>query len=338
VRWTSAGNGESTASAVSDFMTQRAKGSTFTFGVQGDSHPERAGKMFNAGLYRETLGQVAAGNLDFHIALGDDFSVDRLIERNQVNATSVARIYEDQRNYLAVAGHTVPIFLVNGNHEQAGRWMLDGTPDNIAAIAGRTRTKFFSLPAPDHFYTGDPEVVEHVGLLRDYYAWTWGDALFVVLDAYWHSKVPVDHEVTGRRQRGDDAPRGGGRQRDLLGSFDRRRAVRVVQEDARGFERSLQVRLLSSRPRDGARRRRAGRSLRVGRQGSPGARSVRREASDVGIADPPIGWRNTASASFSKRTTTSTACRRKTASSISRRRIPPTTPTRPSTRRRTRRA
>jgi len=74
VRWTSAGNGESTASAVSEFMTQRAKGSTFTFGVQGDSHPERAGKMFNAGLYRETLGQVAAGNLDFYIALGDDFS------------------------------------------------------------------------------------------------------------------------------------------------------------------------------------------------------------------------------------------------------------------------
>ncbi len=215
VRWTSAGNGESTASAVSEFMTQRAKGSTFTFGVQGDSHPERAGKMFNAGLYRETLGQVAAGNPDFYIALGDDFSVDRLIERNQVNETSVARIYEDQRNYLAVAGHTVPIFLVNGNHEQAGRWMLDGTPNNIAAIAGRTRTKFFSLPAPDHFYTGDPEVVEHVGLLRDYYAWTWGDALFVVLDAYWHSKVPVDHEVTGRREKGDDAPRGGGRQRDL---------------------------------------------------------------------------------------------------------------------------
>ena len=26
--------------------------------------------------------------------------------------------------------------------------------------------------------------MEFVGLRRDYYAWTWGDALFVVLDAY----------------------------------------------------------------------------------------------------------------------------------------------------------
>jgi hypothetical protein len=33
------------------FHTQRAAGSTFSFGVQGDSHPERAGKMYNPDLY-----------------------------------------------------------------------------------------------------------------------------------------------------------------------------------------------------------------------------------------------------------------------------------------------
>jgi len=27
------------------------------------------------------------------------------------------------------------------------------------------------------------------GLLQDYYAWTWGDALFVVLDTYWPTKA-----------------------------------------------------------------------------------------------------------------------------------------------------
>jgi len=29
--------------------------------------------------------------------------------------------------------------------------------------------------------------------LRDYYSWTWGDALFISLDPYWHSKNAVDN-------------------------------------------------------------------------------------------------------------------------------------------------
>ena len=37
------------------FVTQRTAGSTFLFEVQGDSHPERVGKMFDADLYARTL-------------------------------------------------------------------------------------------------------------------------------------------------------------------------------------------------------------------------------------------------------------------------------------------
>jgi hypothetical protein len=40
--------------------------------------------------------------------------------------------------------------------------------------------------------------VEHIGLLRDYYAWTWGDTLFVVIDPYWHSPVAVDNKAGSR--------------------------------------------------------------------------------------------------------------------------------------------
>jgi hypothetical protein len=56
--------------------------------------------------------------------------------------------------------------------------------------------------------------VEHIGLLRDYYAWTWGDAFFVVIDPYWHSPIPVDNPVEVRGA-GQDAKRGRGRQRDF---------------------------------------------------------------------------------------------------------------------------
>jgi len=181
------------------FQTQRAPGSTFIFGVQGDSHPEHPGKMFDAGLYAQTLRNVAKDQPDFYVMLGDDFSIERLIERQTLSQAAVDRVYADQRQFLSVIG--APLFLVNGNHEQAARCNLDGTSTNSAVLAGRARTQFFPLPAPDGFYTGDAEPVEHIGLLRDYYAWTWGDALFVVIDPYWHSPVAVDNKA-GSRQHG----------------------------------------------------------------------------------------------------------------------------------------
>jgi hypothetical protein len=50
---------------------------------------------------------------------------------------------------------------------------------------------------PDTFYSGNSEPVANLGLPGDYYAWTWGDALFVVIDPYWHSAVAVDN-VAGK--------------------------------------------------------------------------------------------------------------------------------------------
>ena len=169
------------------FVTRRPPGSSFTFNIQGDSHPERVGKMFNAALYERTLRGAAGDAPDFYLTLGDDFSVDTL---RTVNAAAVRDLYVRQRSWLGLVG--APLFLVNGNHEQAARCNLDGSATNCAVFAGRARAKFFPLPAPDGFYTGDAEPVEHIGLLRDYYAWTWGDALFVVIDPYWHSPVAVD--------------------------------------------------------------------------------------------------------------------------------------------------
>ena len=43
--------------------------------------------------------------------------------------------------------------------------------------------------------------------MRDYYAWTWGDALFVVLDNYWHSPELVDSgygDKASRAEKGAD--------------------------------------------------------------------------------------------------------------------------------------
>jgi hypothetical protein len=92
--------------------------------------------------------------------------------------------------------------LVNGNHEQAARYLLDGTPNNPAVWAQNSRNALFSQPAPDNFYTGNTESVTHIGLLRNYFSWTWGDALFVVIDPYWSSPVAVDNIFGGTARRG----------------------------------------------------------------------------------------------------------------------------------------
>ncbi len=184
--------------ASQHFHTQRAPGSSFSFQLQGDSHPERP-HQFDAGLYAQTLRAAAADRPDFYLTLGDDFSVDTLPSWNRENVT---QRYLLQRPFLALVGQTAPLFLVNGNHEQASRANLDGSPDNVAVWAQTARNKLFSLPAPDAFYSGNPEPVPHIGLLRDYYAWTWGDALFVVIDPYWHSEQAVDNELGKREKKG----------------------------------------------------------------------------------------------------------------------------------------
>jgi hypothetical protein len=189
---TALGTGEGRA-----FHTARAPGSTFTVEMQGDSHPERP-QMFDAALYEQTLRAAAADHPDFYLTIGDDFSVDTM---QPATADGTARMYRYQRPFLSLLN--APVFLVNGNHEQAARCNLDGTDNNVAVWAGTNRTRYFALPTPDAFYSGDDQSVPRIGLLSDYYAWTWGDALFAVIDPYWHSAQPVDNPYGGGQKTRD---------------------------------------------------------------------------------------------------------------------------------------
>ena len=196
-------------SDTAKFMTQKRPGKTFSFTLQGDTHPERAGKMFNSDLYYITMANIATQSPDFHILLGDDFSIDPLISKSQATQENVEKIYRTHRNWLGVIGKLTALFHVNGNHEQAAKYLLDGTNGNPAVLAGNARLKYFPLPAPDSFFTGDDEEIPFVGKPRDYYSWTWGDALFVTLDPYWHSGSAVDN-VAGVSNDQDQQTKSGG--------------------------------------------------------------------------------------------------------------------------------
>ena len=200
---------------INSFSTAKRMGSEFSFVVIGDSHPERIGKMFNEELYNQTLTNISKQNPDFMIMLGDDFSIDPLIERGQANQTNIEKIYAKQRNWLSKVAKSSPLFLVNGNHEQAAAYLIDGTDKNPAVIAGKSRLKYFPLPVSNNFYSADAEKVDFVGKLSDYFAWTWGDALFITLDPYWHSKNPVDNVAGASVDKSQVGGKAGGKTSNL---------------------------------------------------------------------------------------------------------------------------
>jgi hypothetical protein len=65
--------------------------------VQGDSHPERQYKMYDPDLYALTMRNVAKDHPDFYVALGDDFSIERLISDKTVGQENVDQVYARQQ-------------------------------------------------------------------------------------------------------------------------------------------------------------------------------------------------------------------------------------------------
>ena len=53
------------------FRTQRSRSTPFSFGVQGDSHPERRTNMYHPDLYARTMELVADAQPDLYFMLGD---------------------------------------------------------------------------------------------------------------------------------------------------------------------------------------------------------------------------------------------------------------------------
>ena len=189
------------------FHTQRAPGSAFVFTVQADSHIyDSIGT--NDGivekLYRRCLKNVSADAPDFHIDLGDTFSCESYVGRDVLDVQEAVYRHLVQRPFLDAVAHSSALFVVLGNHEGEQGWRLDGTADNVAVWAATARKQVFPLPAPDGFYSGNTDEMPFVGLCEDYYAWQWGDALFVVLDPYWYTTVKPHDRPEGEPGSGDN--------------------------------------------------------------------------------------------------------------------------------------
>ena len=164
------------------FQTARAPGSTFTFTLDADQH--NRDPNFNGELYAITLSNALADHPDFHINLGDTFMTEKVQARTYAEAEST---FTDMRPYFGLLNADAPLFLVNGNHEGELGWLLKGT-DNLAVWSTQLRQLYYPNPTPNGFYTGGSTPDAALGRARDgYYAWTWGDAIFIVLDPFWYT-------------------------------------------------------------------------------------------------------------------------------------------------------
>lgn len=161
------------------FVTQPALGTGFRFTVSADSHLDQNTEL---ALYRQTLANVARDAPDFHIDLGDTFMSGKHMDRD--NATQQ---YRAQRAYFGTVGNTVPLFLVIGNHDGEEARQRRGGAGSLAVWSNAMRKRYFPNPLEDDFYTANISRDGLAGTLQDYYAWQWGDALFIVLDPYWYA-------------------------------------------------------------------------------------------------------------------------------------------------------
>jgi hypothetical protein len=177
------------ARAEHSFHTQRLPGSTFTFTITSDSHINIV--FGNPSLWQTTLLNVANDHPDFHLDLGDAFAMDNLTTQTQAyNA------YLFQRPYFGLVSPSAPIFLAYGNHEQPEGWHQTDT-GNIATsppvMGANAQKQYFLNPIPDAFYSGNTDnsisAISGDHLCEDYYAWEWGNALFVVIDPFWYTTL-----------------------------------------------------------------------------------------------------------------------------------------------------
>lgn len=152
--------GDAVQDVMRSFHTQRKAGSKFSFVMQADSHLDN---NTDVRVYQQTLANMLADRPDFMIDLGDTTMVDKF---GQFFRRSESQ-YKAQRYYMGRIAHSVPIFMVLGNH--------DGERGNRADMAQwslQQRHTYFPNPTD-----GNDK--------HSYFAFEWGNALFIGLDPFW---------------------------------------------------------------------------------------------------------------------------------------------------------
>lgn len=152
--------GDAVQDVMRSFHTQRKAGSSFRFVMQADSHLDN---NTDVRVYQQSLANMLADKPDFMIDLGDTTMVDKF---GQFFRRSESQ-YKAQRYYMGRIAHSVPIFMVLGNHDGER-----GSDAEMSEWSLGMRHTYFPNPT-----NGNDK--------HSYFAFEWGNALFIGLDPFW---------------------------------------------------------------------------------------------------------------------------------------------------------
>ncbi len=171
-------SGNQMNTAINCFHTPRLKNDDFTFTIQADSHlDENAGTA----MYTKSLTNMASDSADFLIDLGDTWMTDKY----QPDYKASLQQYIAQRYYFSKVCQSAFLFSVLGNHDgEFGQQIKKRNPDNMTAWATATRKQYYINPFPNEFYSGNTAQETGTETPENYYAYEWGNALFIVLDPF----------------------------------------------------------------------------------------------------------------------------------------------------------
>ena len=197
--------GDRTEEATGRFVTQRAPGSPFSFAVLSDTHlPVPAPEWFDTthsdlfqleiqdylaarreigDVIQQAMTSIRERRVDFIVGLGDLVHFYHGFNDPFPTSAIAEYGYLDLRRHLGVATAEAAFFSVVGNWEGESGWH----PERLQAHARNARMKY--LPNPD-----EATYPEGGSPRQDYYAWTWGDALLVVLNVA--SYTPTKHTMS----------------------------------------------------------------------------------------------------------------------------------------------
>ena len=164
------------------FITQRSKGNIFSFTIEADEHLYDKKGVDN--MYRITLANQAKDKPDFMLSLGDIFGDDHY--PTTITSQQLDVLHANYRPFLGAICHSIPFYVCLGNHEgENDYYKAINPPNNLAIWATLWRKNYYPNPFPNGFYSGNTDREPFgVDYPENYYAWTWGDAQFIVLDVY----------------------------------------------------------------------------------------------------------------------------------------------------------
>ncbi len=185
-------DGDSETGTEHSFHTARPAGSTFKFSVTTDGH---------AGNTQSCFTNILSELPDFNVDMGDTFMVDSATTQAAVNNAYLAVRASNRMGLAAGSRCRSSRRPATTSRKKAGTWTR---PAGIGSI--QARKAFFPTPTPADgpFYSAnsDPLAAIDAGTYgdqyrEDYFAWTWGDALFVVIDTFEYTSQNPYGNVAG---------------------------------------------------------------------------------------------------------------------------------------------